>query len=97
MQKREENRNLIATFMEAVNLAMAEKRAAGHACLLAGLRRAEALRASGEKWGADLVRRWRQALRFYMSRYGVFTAPGQAGSSRAASKNGGNGQGRLAA
>lgn len=77
MQKQAENRNLIATFMDAVGLAMAEKRAAGHACLLDGLRRAELLRASGAEWGGALVRRWRQALRFYISRYGIAARPSQ--------------------
>jgi hypothetical protein len=54
---------------DAVELAERGKGSEGYGVLLAGLRRAEGLRAAGEPWGGDLVTRWEAALEHFAAIY----------------------------
>jgi DNA-binding response OmpR family regulator len=61
---------LTMTLADALHLAARGRLAEGHACLLAGLQRAEQAAIAREPWAADLVWRYQELLSEYLDRFG---------------------------
>lgn len=59
------------TTRDAGNIAAAGEIANGYAMLMAGLRRAKEIRDGGAEYGADLAKRWQDALDRFAERWRI--------------------------
>jgi hypothetical protein len=71
MLPREEMENMVVIMTEAVHMAAERKVDEGYDLLIAGLHRAEDIRAAGEPWAEDLLSHYRFTLDHYCERYTI--------------------------